>query len=185
MIYITFAGGMTLVCAGWLIFRGIHWLKTKRLDWKEEAKQLVFLVNLLVIARFIFFPFELLDGKIQPLIFDSSLLWPLWVNFVPFVNILQYDTAFDLLLNLIGNVGMFIPTGILLPLIYKKQNGFGRVVLTGFLISLTIEVIQLPFAMRASDVDDLILNTLGCAIGYGIFALVRAVVCLIKKIKTP
>lgn len=47
--------------------------------------------------------------------------------------------------------------------------------MTGFLLSLSIEIIQLPFAVRASDVDDLILNTLGCMVGYGIYALVRKI----------
>ena len=59
------------------------------------------------------------------------------------------------------------------PLIYKKFNTFGKVTLFGFLMSLTIEILQLPFAVRASDVDDLILNTAGCVVGYGIYALVR------------
>ena len=67
------------------------------------------------------------------------------------------------------------PTGIVTPLIYQNINTLKKVALTGFLISLTIEIIQLPFAVRASDVDDLILNTAGCLVGYGIYALVRAI----------
>ena len=40
-------------------------------------------------------------------------------------------------------------------------------------MSLCIEIIQLPFSVRASDVDDLILNVLGVAIGYGSYAAVK------------
>ena len=40
-------------------------------------------------------------------------------------------------------------------------------------ISLCIEILQLPFAVRASDIDDLILNTAGVMAGYGIYALFR------------
>ena len=84
-----------------------------------------------------------------------------------------YDNKRDLLLNVIGNTAMFIPSGIILPLIYKNLNSFWKVVATGTMISLCIEIIQLPFSVRASDVDDLILNTLGVAIGYGIYAAVK------------
>ena len=173
MIVIPFAAGSVLVAIGWILFRIAAYIKTKQLSWKREAVQLLFLVNLLVIHRMTFHPFEKLDGQVQPLIFDAATAWPFRINFIPFVNLLDYDSKRDLLLNLIGNTAMFIPTGIMTPLIYKKRNSFGKTVLTGFLISLTIEIMQLPFAVRASDVDDLILNTLGCAIGYGILTLCR------------
>ena len=173
MIAIPFAAGSALVVLGWLVFRAVICIRTGQFHWKREAVQLLFLVNLLVIHRMTFHPFEKLDGQVQPLIFDIATAWPFRINFIPFVNLLDYDSKRDLLLNLIGNTAMFIPTGIMTPLIYKNRNGFGKTVLTGFLISLTIEIMQLPFAVRASDVDDLILNTLGCAIGYGILALCR------------
>ena len=173
MFAFPFLAGQITVVVGWLLFRACVYIKNKKINWKREAVQLLFLVNLLVIYRITFHPFAKVDGQVQPLIFDIATAWPFRINFIPFVNLLDYDSKRDLLLNLIGNTAMFIPTGIMTPLIYKNRNGFGKTVLTGFLISLTIEIMQLPFAVRASDVDDLILNTLGCAIGYGILALCR------------
>ena len=173
MVLIPFAAGSLLVVIGWIFFRLIVWRKTKSFCWKREAIQLLFLVNLLVIHRMTFHPFEKLNGQVQPLVFDIATAWPFRMNLMPFVNLLDYDSKRDLLLNLIGNTAMFIPTGIMTPLIYKKRNSFFKTVLTGFLMSLIIEIIQLPFAVRASDVDDLILNTLGCAIGYGILSICR------------
>ena len=173
MIEISFLTGMALVFAGWILFRGAVYLKTRRLDRKQEAKQVFFLVNLLVIARMTFYPFATVNGRVQPLIFDAATAWPFRVNLIPFVNLLDYESKSDLLLNIIGNFAMFIPTGIMTPLIYPRLKSFQKTVLTGAGISLAIELIQLPFAVRASDVDDLILNTLGCITGYGIYALVR------------
>ena len=173
MIAIPFAAGSVLVVAGWILFRLGAYIRNKEINWKREAVQLLFLVNLLVIHRITFHPFEKVNGQVQPLIFDASTAWPFRVNLIPFVNLLEYDSRRDLLLNLIGNTTMFIPTGIMTPLINKKRNSFRKTVLTGFWISLTIELIQLPFAVRASDVDDLILNTLGCVVGYGILSLCR------------
>ena len=38
-------------------------------------------------------------------------------------------------------------------------------------MSLLIEILQLPFFQRTSDIDDLILNTAGVMVGYGFYAL--------------
>ena len=75
--------------------------------------------------------------------------------------------------NVAGNAAMFIPGGIILPIVYRQLNSFGKTVAAGALISLCIEILQLPFPSRASDIDDLILNTLGTAVGYGIQAALR------------
>lgn len=175
MIEFSFFVGLITVLCVWLVFRGLANLKSKRLDLKYEVKQLFFLINLLVIYRFTFHPFSKVDGQVQPLIFEWATAWPFRVNLIPIVNLMDYDSKRDLLINLIGNFAMFIPTGVMTPLIYRKIDSFWKVTLTGFLLSLSIEIIQLPFAVRASDVDDLILNTLGCMVGYGIYALVRKI----------
>ena len=173
MFALSLNAGICIVMIGWIIFRVLANRKTKSFNWKNEAIQLLFLINLLVIYRMTFHPFEKVDGQVQPLLFDIATVWPFRMNLVPFVNMLDYDSKRDLLLNIIGNSTMFIPTGIMTPLIYKHMDSFKKVTLTGFLISLTIEIIQLPFAVRATDVDDLILNTIGCMAGYGIYWLVR------------
>ena len=131
------------------------------------------LINLLVIYRMTFHPFSKVDGQVQPRIFDAATAFPFRTNLVPFVNLGDYEIKSEMLLNLIGNCAMFIPTGIIVPLLYPRLKSFKKTVLTGFLISLTIDIIQLPFAVRCSDVDDLILNTAGCIIGYGIYALAK------------
>lgn len=58
-----------------------------------------------------------------------------------------------------------------LPVINRRmRNGF-FIILSGFSISLTVEVIQLITRAGCFDVDDMILNTLGAALGYGIYAV--------------
>ena len=126
-----------------------------------------------VIIRIVFFPFSKVDGQVQPLIFDIATAFPFRVNLFPLVNLFDYDSKRDLLLNVIGNVAMFIPSGIVLPIIYKRLDSFIKVILAGGGISLCIEIIQLPFSVRASDIDDLILNTVGVMLGYGIYALIQ------------
>ena len=164
-----------LFTAIWLIIRFVVWMKQKSIDWKREAVLFLMYINLAVIIRFTFFPMAKADGRVQPLIFDISAAFPFRVNLLPLVNLFDYDSKRDLYLNVIGNAAMFIPSGIVLPIIYKHLDTFGKVLLAGGGISLCIEILQLPFRVRATDIDDLILNTIGVIIGYGIYALIRCV----------
>jgi glycopeptide antibiotics resistance protein len=77
--------------------------------------------------------------------------------------------AFDML----ENVVVFVPLGLLLPLVARVRSARG-VLLCGFLISLTMEVLQLANSLtgrggHVADINDLLANTLGTPIGYGIF----------------
>ena len=159
----------------WLVVRIIIWVKQKRIDWKREALLLLMFVNLAVIIRYVFFPRDLVDGRVQPLVFEAEEALPLRINLRPFVHLLDYDNVRDTIWNVAGNSAMFIPTGVILPVLYRKPDTFWKVIAIGALISLCIEVLQLPFASRASDVDDLILNTLGVAIGYGIYVVIKRI----------
>jgi len=124
------------------------------------------------------------DGKVRPLVFDAASAFPFRVNPVPFINLLSYDNKRDLLLNVVGNAVMFIPVGIILPVAFKRLDSFWKVLAVGAVISLCIEIIQLPFSVRASDIDDLIMNTVGVAIGYAVYELIRKLKILdILKVK--
>ena len=173
MLEISFIELECFFTAIWLLCRIIVWIWQRRINWKREAVLLLMYINLAVIIRFTFFPMSRINGSVQSLIYDASTAFPFRVNLIPFVNLFDYDSKRELLLNVIGNTAMFIPSGIVLPIIYKKSNSFWKVLVAGALISFCIEIIQLPFIVRASDVDDLILNTLGVVIGYGIYVAVK------------
>jgi glycopeptide antibiotics resistance protein len=175
MVEIPFIFLEIVFLAIWLLIRIAIWIKQKRIDWKREALSLLMYINLAVILRFTFFPMSKVDGHIQPLVFDIATAFPFRVNLLPLLNLFDYDSKRDLLLNVIGNAAMFVPSGIVLPIVYKRFNTFWKVLLAGIGISLCIEIIQLPFSVRATDIDDLILNTIGVIAGYGIYALIRCV----------
>ena len=79
------------------------------------------------------------------------------INLIPFSS----EGAMTYILNII----MFMPLGFLLPLIWENFRNAKKVVLMGFLMSLTIEICQL-FNIRTTDIDDLMMNTLGALVGY-------------------
>lgn len=70
--------------------------------------------------------------------------------------------------NIILNILMFVPLGILLPLIFKKCRKYWVTYLVGFLFTIIIEVLQLKTGRGIFEADDIFNNTLGCIIGYGI-----------------
>ena len=74
------------------------------------------------------------------------------------------------LTNLVGNVVGFMPFGFILPIIHRGSRQFLWITLLTFQLSLLIEVTQLIFKVGSFDVDDIILNTLGGVLGYGIFS---------------
>ena len=172
MLEISFFTAELIFTLIWIIVRIIVWIRQKRIDWKRESVLLLMYINLAVIIRFVFFPKALENGHVQPLIYDPAAVFPLRVNLIPLVHLFDYDNSRDFVWNTVGNVTMFIPTGIVLPVVYKKLNSFGKVVAAGAFISLCIEILQLPFASRAYDIDDLILNTLGVIAGYGIYVFI-------------
>ncbi len=173
MLEISFLTAELIFTLIWIIVRIIVWIRQKRIDWKREAVLLLMYIDLAVIIRFVFFPKALVNGHVQPLVYDPAVVFPFRMNLIPLVHLLDYNNARDLVWNTVGNVTMFIPSGIVLPFVYKKLNSFGKVAAAGIVISLCIEILQLPFASRASDIDDLILNTIGVLAGYGIYALIR------------
>ena len=96
-------------------------------------------------------------------------------NLIPFKVLIEtYEEVFlnnninYFIINFLGNIIMFIPFGFIIPLLWNISNR--RVIIIGFCISLFIEISQL-FLSRGTDVDDLILNTLGVLFGLIIFKL--------------
>lgn len=88
-------------------------------------------------------------------------------NFIPFYTIsssLSTSMAPSQWLNLYGNVLIFIPTGVIIGL-WKNKQRIATAAQFSFLLSLTLESMQLIFLMGSFDVDDLILNTCGGTLG--------------------
>ena len=81
----------------------------------------------------------------------------------------------DTLINVIGNTTMFMPIGVIYPMVYKKLNTAPKVLLAGIGLSLCIEILQLPFYDRVTDIDDLLLNSIGFSIGYFVYVMVKKI----------
>lgn len=149
-----YEGLLSVFCLGVVLF----------IAWKEFKTGLRHSANLLLL-EYIF------------LIFCSTVIFRATgetrqYDFHPFWS---YDRP-DLLIENIMNVVVFMPVGILLGFMFQVscfKMTWWKALLIGLCISVTIETLQFYFMKGFSELDDVMHNTLGCVVGYMIFAIVR------------
>lgn len=96
------------------------------------------------------------------------------------INLLPFSKYIDIAAYFL-NVLLFVPFGLFLPFIWPDINKLKYTTLSGFSFSLLIEISQL-FNNRRTDVDDLLMNTLGTLIGYLLF---RVFINITKRAVSP
>ncbi len=102
------------------------------------------------------------------------------INIVPFRTISAYwreaseSGSFWAVKNLAGNIVLFIPAGVFLPCLWKKQRKFSAFILTVTALIMCVELIQLFTMLGSCDVDDLIFNVFGASLGYAVWRSIIA-----------
>lgn len=100
-------------------------------------------------------------------------------NFIPFKTVYLYINNFDKfnfttwIINLLGNIIVFIPFGILLPLLNKHLGKISRFLMTFVSGILILEILQISLEVGSFDIDDIILNSIGGLIGLAIYRIIR------------
>lgn len=141
---------------------------------KKETKHIIrtlgtilFILYVLALIYFLFFSEEYGRAAMEERQYRYNL--------IPFVEIRRFwvyrkQLGFmAVVTNLFGNVIGFLPFGFILPVILDKMRSGWLIVLAGFGLSVTVEVIQLITKVGSFDVDDMILNTAGATLGYLLF----------------
>lgn len=148
---------------------------------RNECKALSKYVKVILFGLYSLIMLYLLLGRKSVITMHYWTLVQGSINLVPFhtvrefVNILHTSSSAYLIrhsiINLAGNVVMFIPYGFFLPWIFERCKKYNRTVIYSGITIVLIEIIQL-FTLRGSfDVDDLILNMVGVSLGYVLFML--------------
>ncbi len=156
---------------------------------KRERIITVFLYGIFIGYLFLLFKILLLSRVSLLELFHSQRTLYRSINLIPFHSIMEYisgrtdtlrNSAFG---NVVGNIVIFIPIGIYLPLLKKDKR-----VLVNFLwigtVSLLVEVIQGLLGIGVSDVDDIILNCLGGLAGILGYKLVIVLLRDENRVKT-
>ena len=173
MVEISYTFVLALITVAWCLTRVLIVIKKQQIIWPNEFKLFLMYLCTVFIVRFTFFPFSEVNGVVQPLVFNRENLFPPRFNLIPFVNLFNYPNIGEAVINVVGNVVLFIPAGAVFPTVFRQINSIIKAMFTGFIFSLCVEILQLPFYGRVSDVDDLLMNTLGFGIGYAVYVGVK------------
>ncbi len=150
-----------------------------RILWVGKRNEQRSLSRELVLGLFVIFMFALLFLTFE----DNGISWMkaetpekamdrlkqgIGVNFVPFKTIRSYlkysSDADNVFVNIAGNVVMFVPWGLGLPLLWRKCKSAFKVMFASVMLPVFIEFCQL-FIGRSVDIDDVILNFTGGVLG--------------------
>lgn len=132
--------------------------------------RILFVLYLAGLVYFLFFA-EMLDRtNVERGYRYNLILFHEIRRFIVYADLLGSVAVFS---NLVGNVAIFMPFGFLLPSLRPRKRKFIFTALLGFLLSLSVECVQLITRTGCFDVDDIFLNTVGGVLGYLIFALVQ------------
>lgn len=98
------------------------------------------------------------------------------INLIPFYY--SNQTSFHLG-EVIDNVLIFIPLGIILKMLNIENK---KIIFLGFILSFTLETMQFILSIGASDITDIITNTIGTIVGLFLYLILEK--CLKDKTKT-
>ena len=164
---------VAIVAAVALIIEAFICLPRKK-STKETILGMVLILYLSAVVSITLFPLPLDAYPEQP-----GYNYP--INVIPFCSLLEGIaspesnalTAGSLALVYLGNIALFIPLGILIPILIKSRSWtYLTALILGVASSLTIELLQLAIGIHAGylyrcvDIDDVILNTAGTMIGF-------------------
>lgn len=99
----------------------------------------------------------------------------------PFLQWAPTFSLYDKIMNqVVGNILIFIPAGIFLPVYFKKQRRLRSFFVTSLLMILFVEISQVLSFLGSFDVDDILLNLIGCLSGWLIFKIIYGILRLFK-----
>lgn len=103
-------------------------------------------------------------------------------NIIPFKILsdfsanLQSDNWLWGVSNILGNIAIFSPLGLLLPILFKKmRENYLLILISSVTLSLAFETLQYLLYLGSADIDDVILNTLGGCIGIAVYHIISKI----------
>lgn len=137
---------------------------------KKTIWTILFWVGFVFYAGFLLW--NILFKYVSPLeLFQSGRYCSRTLNLIPFHDLIEGNFN---RLDVFGNLILFIPFGVYIKLLLKNK-GVGFVILLACLTSIELELFQYVFGIGASDVTDVIYNTLGAMLGLGLFGVMKLV----------
>ena len=94
-------------------------------------------------------------------------------NYIPLEGLVEvFSTGVEsMIMQAIGNIFMFVPFGVLLPLLSTYFRSFVKIIIFAITTSVLVEILQY-FSGRSADIDDIIMNLLDGIIGYSVYLFI-------------
>lgn len=143
----------------------------KRREWIRRLSWIIFIIYLAGMAYFLFFSESLHRGGAREYRYNLVL----FQEIKRALYCLKRGRVQYFLLNVVMNVAAFAPFGFFLPIISPKNKKFLNIFILSLELTLVIETLQLLFKVGIFDVDDIVMNTLGGILGYGVYHICREI----------
>ena len=147
------------------------------------------LFYLILLAYIIIFFKLLLFKQVAPFeLFNSDRTVTRTLELIPFHTISEYlfSTHFNLwiaMIEVFGNIVLFIPLGMYLQMFMSNKNILNCIMMICS-ISLGVEITQYILGIGHTDIDDVILNTIGGLCGVLIYRIIYFVLKEENKTRT-
>lgn len=143
--------------------------------------------RIIVLSLFFLYIISLLSVTILPLPIEwlneiKNTFLENYNNYIPFASIFdilsnQNLGTFIKIKQILWNIVLFLPMGFLVPIIWKSKNDIKKAIVIWLLWSFSIELLQfiisrfLWFNYKITDIDDIMLNTLGFIIWFYLYKI--------------
>lgn len=141
-------------------------LEKSRRDYYNIALTALFLLYIAAMSWIILFKFALPEQL-------YSIKTARVLNLIPFNDLIVGKPMSAL--ETIGNVIIFIPFGIFVSMMLEDSSVRDRILL-GMFLSISYETIQFILSIGVADATDVFTNTVGCAVGVGLYTLMRKLI---------
>ncbi|MEG0799543.1 MAG: VanZ family protein [Clostridium sp.] len=146
---------------------------------KKKIINTLFIVGLIFYILFVLW--NILFKYVSPLeLFSTNRYFSRTLNLIPFNDILN---GYYNKLDIFGNIILFIPLGIYINIIMKNNKALKNIYII-VVISLLLETIQYIFGIGASDITDIITNTIGGILGIFIYMILKNLFVKDFKVKS-
>ena len=137
---------------------------------KQKMGWVLFIVYMAAVVYFMFFAESFDRPDVRQEYHYNLILFKEIKRFIIYRDQLGMKAVF---LNIVGNAVGFMPFGFFLPIVSRRSRRWYNTVLFGFSFSLAIEITQLVWKVGSFDVDDILLNTIGAALGFIVYRKVQ------------
>ncbi|MED2802557.1 VanZ family protein [Bacillus thuringiensis] len=128
----------------------------------------IYTMGVLIITRIEAIPWSIYERVLE----NKSILKFSTPQLIPFDSIIHILNIYGIGTIILGNILLLLPLGFFLPLWFRNLFNSYVVIILIVLTSTTIEFLQYLFGVGIPNVDDVLLNTIGGGIGYGLLKVI-------------